>query len=158
MTLMQTDLEALLQPSLGGAAGRPRKAPYSTQAQVMSAFFGGPLAALAVWAINSQRLGRLSRDAVWLLLAALLWVAALLYFFGHCEAAWCLDLSANIGSPRIWMRGLALAVFAGGAWLHRREQAACDLTGQTRPNGTVLAIVLILAGNGLQMLAEWGFQ
>lgn len=152
MTLKQADLEALLQPSLGGAAGRLHQAPYSTQAQVMSAFFGGPLAALALWAINSQRLGRLQRDAVWLLLAALLWGAALWLFFGPAH------LGAQIGAPRVWIRGLALAIFACGALLHRREQAACDLMGQTRPNGTVLAIVLILAGNGLQSLAEWGIQ
>ena len=158
MTLKQPDLELLLQPSLDGAAGRLRQTPYSTQAQVMAAFFGGPLAALVLWAINARRLDRLTRDLVWLALAALLWVAALLLLFGHCDAAWCAALDGRAGSPRLWMRGLALAVFAGGALLHRREQAACDLTGQRRPNGTVLVIVLILAGNALQSLAEWGLQ
>lgn len=152
MTLKQADLDALLQPSLGGAAGRQHKAPYSTQAQVMSAFFGGPLAALALWAINSQRLGRLQRDAVWLVLAALLWGAALWLFFGP------VNLGSELGSPRVWVRGVALAIFAGGALLHRREQAACDLTGQTRPDGTGLAIVLIVASNGLQTLAEWALR
>jgi hypothetical protein len=138
----------LLQPSLGGSA-RLAAAPYSLGTGMWSAFFGGPLAATALIGINAWRVGRLRRDAVWVVLLAMAYVAWT--FFLHATPAGAearSTLVSWLGSrgPAYCDRFIALMSFAGGMLLHRSEQRSADLFGLKRPNGWIMGVALIVCG------------
>lgn len=139
----------LLRPSLSGAD--VRRTPFSLQAQLAAAFFGGPVAALGFFAINIVRLRRGRTDAP----AAALAVAGIV----------ALEVALHFGMPgsgislvEVARRALALAIFALAASRHRREQAACDLMGQQRPNGVLPAIGLIVVGNTILSLTAGAWR
>ena len=136
---MEWTREQLLQPSLGGSRGR---APYSGTMIFLSAFFGGPLAALASFALNVLRLERAGRDALPLVLAALSTVLVLALLQG---TAWQ-------GTLVLRMISLALALL--GLWRHRLEQRAADLMGSERPNGLWIGLGLIVFGHLLTPVLE----
>lgn len=145
----------LLRPSLSeDGAAAVRRAPYSLQVGFLSAFFGGPLAAAAMVALNAWRLERLRRDAAWLLAVA---VAAFgFYVVVQRSALFAEGLQAlsQWAGPRALVyveRLFALALFGIGALLYRREQRSADLFGLARPNGWIAGIALIAGG----MLAAW---
>lgn len=146
---MHASREDLLRPTLGADAG-PAAAPYSVQATFFTGFFGGPVAAIALLAINSSRLRRLGRD--WWVFAACL-IATIVF-------AWMLHGSTPAFAPaRDWLTStigekphrhayrLVALIFVGiGYLLHRREQRNTDLLGITRPNGWVAGGLCTLGG------------
>jgi hypothetical protein len=139
--------EDLLRPTLTGTA---RTAPpYSVQTTFLTGFFGGPFAALAILAINSFRLRRISRDAiVWSALLVMLAVGGWLLFHSVAGAdvrAWFTDQFGS-RAARFAGQALGLAVVGVGYLLHRREQVNADLMGLTRPNGWIGGIGCIVIG------------
>lgn len=145
----------LLQPSLSGA--RPRLAPYSSQAGFLVSFFGGPLAACALGALNAQRIGQMPRDLPWLAAVALLYVG-LQWWVGQTALGQqaLADLIGALGSgaESLANKFLGLLVFGLVSLLQRSEQKAATLMGLDRPNGLWLGLVLIGVGRGLIALLE----
>jgi len=149
---MNASREGLLQPTLGADA-RPAAAPYSVQATFFTGFFGGPFAAIALVAVNSSRLRRLSRD--WPVLAACLIAAIFMGWVIHGSAPavspmrdW---LSSVMGqnSARYAHRLVALIIVGVGYLLHRREQRNTDVLGLSRPNGWIAGGLCILGSLAL---------
>lgn len=125
----------------------------------MTAFIGGPLAAAAMFAINAWRIGRLARDAVWIVLAVAAYLAWFAYVappgaamaFKALVVPWLGD-AAN----RILVRLGAMLICLGGMICHRREQRSVDLFGAKRPNGWIIGAALIVAGLAANaLLASW---
>jgi len=137
----------LLQPSLVDA--KPREAPYSAQTGFLASFFGGPLAALAMFGINSHRIGRLRSDAVWLAAILVACVAFEVWWRlspgGQVFDAWLVAQFGKSGG-RFVERLSGLLIFAIAAAIHRREHKASDLMGAKRPNGLALGAALIVGG------------
>lgn len=144
----------LLRPTVSEPA-QLAAAPYTVQAGFVTAFFGGPLAAAAMLAVNAWRLRRLPRDAGWVALIAVAFVAWLA-FMHQTEAGRALQRQMTDAVGRnamsIAARLIALVACLGGAWLHRREQRSADLFGLARPNGWGLGVALILLGWGASHL------
>jgi hypothetical protein len=142
----------LLQPTLTGTA--PAAAPYSVQTTFLTGFFGGPFAALAILAMNSFRLRRVSRDAlVWGALLAALAIGGWLLFHSAAGAdvrAWFTDQFGG-RAARFSGQALGLAIVAVGYLLHRREQVNADLMGLTRPNGWIGGIGCIVIGTAVSV-------
>lgn len=144
---MSPPLSELLQPSLSRQA--PVRSPYSQQTHFLAAFFGGPVAAMGLNLVNSHRLGRLRRDAPWLLagaLAALGLDPALQLTEGGQALLLQLDEWLNRRSIELLSRALALALFALGLVMHRHEHRATELMGRPRPSGWAMGLGLIGAG------------
>lgn len=145
---MPPHLSELLRPSLSPTAAPPRS-PYSQQTAFLASFFGGPLAAMAMNVINSWRLGRLPRDAAWLLagIAAALGLEAWLIVSADGQAL-LRQADALVGrnSLALASRALGLLLFVLGIVMHRREHQAVELMGGTRPNGVLAGIALIIGG------------
>lgn len=129
--MSEPSIHALLQPSLSGAALVAR-APYSKQMLFLSAFFGGPLAALLGFGLNVQRLQLWRRDG---------WLLALTCLIGLALWPWA------AGWSTVGTRLLALCLLGVGVWRHQREHAGADLMAMKRPNGWGPGIALILVGN-----------
>ena len=92
----------------------------------------------------------------WLLPAFALWIGfewSLVHTgAGQAALAWSRDMLGSRGGELL-RRALALAFFAATAlWLHRREHRMADLMGLQRPNGWVMGLLLIVAGNVLAFL------
>lgn len=151
--------EDLLRPSLSPLA-TVVKAPFSNQAAFVSAFVGGPVAATAMFAINAWRIGRLGRDAAWVVLALAAYLAWFAYVarpgaalaFNALVTPWLGD-AAN----RILLRLGAMLICLGGMVCHRREQRSTDLFGVKRPNGWLAGAGLIAVGWGANILAASWF-
>lgn len=129
--MSEPSIHALLQPSLSGA-GLAARAPYSKQMLLLSAFFGGPVAALLGFGLNVQQLALWRRDG---------WLFALACLAGLALWPWAASWS-SVGT-----RLLALGLLGVGVWRHRREHAGADLMSMTRPNGWGPGVALILVGN-----------
>ena len=148
-----------MRPSLSPLAAVAR-APFSNQAAFVSAFVGGPVAAAAMFAINSWRLGRLAHDAAWIVLALAAYLAWFAYIvppgaapaFKALVTPWLGD-AAN----RILLRLGAMLICLAGMIRHRREQRSTDLFGAKRPNGWAAGAGLIAAGWGANALAASWF-
>ena len=142
----------LLRPSLGHAA--PARVPFSNQAGFLVAFSGGAPAALAMGTINAVRMRRLPRDLAWLLplLAAWLGIEAWLQATGagRTFVHW-LQAEAGRDAPNMLRHAMGLAVMGISSLMHRRERRAAQLMGQPAPNGTLLGVLLILAGWGVSL-------
>ena len=138
----------LLRPSLS-ASNAPTAAPYSTQMGMFSAFFGGPLAAVAWGVLNAHRTGQWRRDLTWLgalAMAAVAWIALAHAGGGHPSiVAFGAEWFGRRGGP-IMDRFVALLIFAAASWLQRREQRSAALFGLRTPNGWMPGIGLIAAG------------
>lgn len=138
----------LLRPSLDGSSPIG-SAPYSQQTGMWSAFFGGPLAAVAMIGINAWRVGRARRDAPWvvaLLAAYVAWTYFLETTPGGEQARATLAQWLGPRGPAYLDRFIALMVFLLGMLLHRSEQRSSDLFGLARPKGWIMGIGLIVAG------------
>lgn len=138
----------LLQPSLS-AHGQVKAAPYSQQTSLLSAFFGGPMAITLLFAIDARRLGRLPRDAVWIVLMLAAYGGWLLVAYASPAAttvqAFLVELVGQRG-PEIAERLIALLLFALAFGLHRAEQRSADLFGLERPAGLGIGIALVIGG------------
>ena len=149
---MPADPSDLLRPSLAHSA--PRLSPYSLQALFLTSFFGGPLAALGMLALNARRLGRLRRDVPWLVVALLAYVLLeAVLALSPAGRGFIAQADAWLGRRAIeyLVRALALAVFALGLVMHRREHKAAELMGLTRPSPWLPALALVF---GCSLLAE----
>lgn len=139
--------DELLRPSLDG--GAVAKAPYSVRTTFLTAFFGGPLAAIAITAVNSVRLQRWMRDLAPLGAALIVYVAFMLVLV---LTDWGVGFRAGlneIAGPRgasYFDRLIGLALFGMGYMLHRREQRSSDLMDLTRPNGWIAGLACIALG------------
>ena len=141
---MSLSRDELLRPSLAGAA--VARAPYSVRTTFLTAFFGGPLAAIAITAINSVRLQRWARDLVPLAALAAGYIALIL---GLAWTDWgrnVQDSLDTLAGPRtiIYLhRLIGLALFGLGYAMHRKEQRSADFMGLRRPNGWVAGLACI---------------
>lgn len=130
----------LLRPSLADS-GALAAAPYSNQVLFLSAFFGGPPAALGCFVLNSLRLGRWRRDVAAIAAGAAIYLGLLLW--------WQRAGPELIAIPKVQsllMRALGLALAGVAAWQHRQEQSACRLMGLAQPKGLLPGIALVLLG------------
>jgi len=148
--------EDLLRPSLSDPAA-VAAAPYSNQALFVTAFLGGPVAAIGMVALNVWRLGRVRRDAAWLAASCACYVVArvLLSRSGPSLepllSSWLGD-----GADSVVLRLVALLIALLAMGCHRREQRSTDLFDLRRPSAWIPAIVLIVVGQFVDvLLARW---
>lgn len=144
-----TDNE-LLQPSIAKVDG-PQRAIYSTTAGYLTAFFGGPFAAIGMAGLNAWRLGRLRTDAPALAGGAALAVGLVVFLlrpdlFGQA------DLDFSTRDLRIGVRILALLLFGAFWFLHRRYYRGMQLLGLESPQPWPAAIACIVANFALMWL------
>lgn len=142
----------LLRPSLHAEA---RTAPiYSARAGFWVAFLGGAVATTLFSALNSHRLGRLSRDAPFYVLAMVVFVAVIgVYYAKPGLFGFGLQSEQEARQTlRLLYRGIALAMWLGYYWLHRQQHRAMHLTGGTPPSPWKPALTCI----GLGILASFG--
>ncbi len=148
MSLTEPSANALLQPTLTESA--PPRALLSERATFLTAFFGGPWAALYVMAANFRRLGRLDRAMPVLAAAALLGVVALLVTAvtiarPDLAAEW---IPSGVRSSVMVRHGnKLLGMLAWGVCYlpmraHFRAADMSDL-GYARPWGTVVPALLV---------------
>lgn len=130
----------------------------------LTSFFGGPAAAVAIIAVGSQRLRRLTRDWPWLLLMLVVtltlvgWVRSSQVAAGFRD--W-LSQAAGASGATLLYRALALLCFAAGYWMHGKAHRNSDLLGLKRPNGWLVGICCGLAGFAFTAIAaavaaKWG--
>ncbi len=142
--------EELLQPSLGNAALVAR-APYSVPTVILTGVIGGPIAAIAIVLLNSQRLRRLRRDMLPLGAMALIAVATVWMTIGPGQELWFSQGdSERLASIVVRASGLLLAVL--GVYLHSHQERTAALMGLTRPNGWLAGIACILVGWSVPLL------
>jgi len=149
--------DRLLQPSLGRTDSL-RAAPYSSAAGFVAAFFGGPFAAVLMFAMNTQRLGRWRKSGVHVALGALLallWLGLLPHLPTGQAAARAANELLGAGGWRYVDRLFALLLFMAGYGLHRDAQRTADLFGLPRPNGWVGGALALAGGVALGALLRW---
>ncbi len=130
-------LEHLLTPSL--ASTPPPRPLFSFQALFLTAFFGGPLAAVGLAGINARRADRWRRDA-WLCgLVALAWFAVLV-LVGVAIAqgqfpSWLEGFGAK-AQRNLRLLGRIVALGLAGLFYHRHRPlwVAQRLAGTESPN------------------------
>ena len=135
----QVDDQDLLSPTLDADQ---HSTIYSVGALAAAAFFGGGFAVCVMGILNSQRLRRLSREWLWVLLALACSVAALvlaIHFFG-------LEDSQSGREVRMANRGTGFALVGLFYWVHRREYRSMTATGVTPPKPWVPVIAAALVG------------
>lgn len=144
----------LLRPSLEKADGT-RKAIYSTTTGYLTAFIGGPFAAIAMAAVNSGRLRRLTRDA--LPLAAAIALSIGLYsFMARPEWFGQAGLEFADRNARLGARIFALLLFGAFWLLHKRYYRGAELMGLEQPNPWIGGIVCVLVGTAATFLVnDW---
>jgi len=149
---MRLSRDELLQPVLRDTT--IPYAPYSVRTTLVTSLAGGPLAAIAIIAVNSLRLGRLARDLVPLALALGVFLG-LTYVLAGTE--WGAGLRANLQhsggahAVAIVYRALAAAFWGLGFVLHSKEQRTADFVGFDRPNGWVVGLACVAGGIMLQI-------
>jgi len=144
---MTMSRDELLRPSLGDAVAA--RAPYSVRTTFLTAFFGGPLAALAIIVLNSVRLRRWLPDlpVLGVVLAGFIAFVLALYWteWGGGLRAY-LQAIAGERALTYLFRLIALGFFGLGYALHRKEQRSADLIGMARPNGWIGGIACGIGG------------
>lgn len=142
MTMIRDDL---LEPEL---TERPQRELFSTRSMFLVSFLGGPFCALAFCSLNVFRLNRLTRDAVWLLCAAvvacapfvfMVWDPGVLAFFSAGDS--------RLRGLRYVSRIAALLVFGLLYWRQRAFLNACaNGFGRTANPWKPALVVLVVAG------------
>lgn len=137
----------LLTPTLSADAG-PAPAIYSLTALVLTAFFGGPFAVIALSAINSQRLDRVGRDLPVLVfqVAATLLLLFMLVRAGHASPTPLIDLPDD---RPLLIKAWALVLFGMSATLHRRFQRNMGVSPTPRPNPWPAGLACVFLGNAV---------
>lgn len=136
--------EDLLTPSLGETKTRPI---YSVGAMIAAAFFGGGVAVPFLATLNSRRLARLGRDALWLAAGLVAGVAAPLAVL-HLQEAGVGD--AAIRDARIVNRLTGFVLAAAYYRLHRDAYRTMKIMGLEAPSpwipviGVVIGAVAVL--------------
>ena len=131
----------LLKPSLGD---RSKLQPiYSVGALIAAAFFGGGPAVVIVVGLNSDRLARLGRDAVWLVLGFVIAVAVPIAVL-HGQVA---DTDTNaFRNARLVNRGIGFALAGAAFLLHRDAYRTMRTVGIEPPKPLVPVIAATLGG------------
>jgi hypothetical protein len=152
---MNLSRDELLRPSLSGTA--IAKAPYSVLTMFVTAFFGGPFAAIAIIAVNSLRLQRWMRDLVPLGLALVAYIAfAVVLAWSEWGMSFRASLTELAGERSVSYlhRAIALALFGIGYALHYKEQRSTDIMGLDRPNGWIAGLACLIGGIALSVALE----
>ena len=140
----------LLQPSIGRVDSAQRPI-YSVTAGYLTAFFGGPFAAVGMAGFNAWRLGRLRADA--LALAGGVAVAVgLIAFMLRPDLFGRADLEFATRDVRIASRALALALFGAYWFMHRRYYRGMRFLGLEPPRPWPAAIACVVADLAFMML------
>lgn len=146
--------EKLLEPTLSlGDRVRPI---YSVRAGFLLAFVGGPVAITIFSALNSNRLGRFARDAVYYG-AAILVVIALVYVHGKFPSLFGgggggADGSTSADYFRYVLRFAGLGFFGVFYLMHRKQYRAMAVSGVEHPSPWLPAIACAVAGIGATAL------
>jgi hypothetical protein len=137
----------LLTPTLS-AAHEQAPAIYSLTALVLTAFFGGPFAVIALTAMNSQRLDRVGHDLPVLVfqLAATVLLLYLLVRAGQVSPVSFIELP---GDRLLLIKAWALVLFGMSAALHGRFQRNMGVSPTPRPNPWPAGIACVLGGNAV---------
>ena len=149
---MSFSRDELLRPSLTDTD--VAKAPYSVQTVFLTAFLGGPFAALAITAVNSMRLRRLVRDLTPLGIALALFVGFNLVL---AWTEWGAGFRAGVreiagpGALSYVYRLIAFMLFGLSYALHRKEQRSAQFMGLERPNGLIAGIACVVGGIAVQV-------
>jgi hypothetical protein len=137
--------ETLLIPSLSHDEGDVQ-AIYSPTALMLTAFFGGPFAVILMTALNSQKLKRVRTDVSYLLFGAALSTAFIKLMYGSAIAATVFP-AAGENAPRLLVRAVSLALFAGAYGLHRRAYRNMRFAGLAAPRALPVALGCIVLGS-----------
>lgn len=149
----------LLAPVLG-TAQLPVPA-YSTGAQFLTAFFGGPFAIILFAGLNAYHMGRSHKDGWRFVLAMIVsitlvaWIV--LVFQGISPPAWIVDLFGDdTGRAVTWIvRGFGLFVWLA-LWLpNRRFHRAAEIMGIEPRRPWIPALICISTAIVMQLLLEW---
>lgn len=140
----------LLQPSIGQLSS-PQRAIYSATAGYLTAFFGGPFAAVGMAGLNAWRLGRLRTDALALAGGAALATGSLSFLLRPDLFGWA-NLDFSMGDVRIGARVLGLLLFGAFWFLHRSYYRAMQFLGLEPPSPWLPAIACIFANIALMFL------
>lgn len=127
----------LLKPSLDANTAQPI---YSTGALIATAFFGGAFAVPFLAFENSRRLGRVARDALWIVVALAAAAGLVLWLSATVPEE---DSSRTI---RLWNRGGGFVLAGGFYLLHQRAYRAMHHTGVEPPKPYVAVILAVVAG------------
>jgi hypothetical protein len=140
----------LLQPSIG-RVDSPQRAIYSATAGYLTAFFGGPFAAIGMAGLNAWRLGRLRTDAL-ALAGGIALAVGLVAFLLRPELFGYQELEFAARDVRIASRVLALLLF-GAYWLmHRRYYRGMQILGLEPPRPWPAAIACVAVNFAAMML------
>lgn len=143
--------DQLFQPSLGSA--QPAQPLFSPLACWMTAFFGGPIAALIIFTSNFERAGLLRAERLSLGLAAVLAIG------GQFGAIY---LGAAMGwegrDVRLLVRAGALIVAALLYWRLHKAFKAQQLFGTPPASPWVMAIGAIFANIAVAVVAAFMFK
>ena len=145
------EFEDLLRPTLAPDVTAPA-ALYSSNALFLTAFFGGAFALLALAALNVQRLGRVRRDAGYLLLGFALTIALVMGLYRPGQE-WSVAGLTHEGSTRLIWRSFALLLAVGAFLVHRRYYRSMSLVGLEPPSPWKAAIGCCVLGFVAQVAA-----
>lgn len=134
----------LLRPSLDNP-DTVQNAIYSTTAGYLTAFIGGPFAAITMAGLNSWRLRRLARDALPIISATALSVT-LYALFIRPEWFGQVDFDVTMQNARLGARVYALMLFGAFWLLHKRYYRAAGLMGLKSPSPWVGGVACVLVG------------
>jgi hypothetical protein len=151
-----SSLDELLKPTLEAGDGQQR-AIYSTTAGYMTAFFGGPFAAIALTTLNSMRLKRLAADA-WLLLGATLLSVLVTILLYRPQLLGQPDFALSDNMLRLLLRAYALGVFGAGYYVHKRYYRNMEVMGLQPPQAWAAGLGCIVVGVGVVAGLVWSLR
>jgi hypothetical protein len=142
----------LLSPSVAASAARPY---YSSNATFLTAFFGGPLAAVFMQGLNARFLGRWQRERLWLGLAMLVAIVGIVLVSLPAIRPEVLPFMpewlGQKSSARMASRALAVALWGALFLRMRPTYRAAELHTHSRPAWKD-GILIVLASMGLQLV------
>jgi len=133
---MSDSNDNLFQPSLNTET--PAQALYSPVACWITAFFGGPFAALLIFGVNLRRAGLAARNASWLALAAAIAIASLVHLVRIR-----LTEGETTADDRLVVRGAALVIAALLYWRLSSAYRAQQMFGIEPPQPWLMALAAI---------------
>lgn len=146
--LMSGNEDDLFQPSL--SAESPPRALYSPTACWVTAFFGGPIAALIIFGVNFHRAGLAAREAGWLVMASAIAIATLI------QMAYARAGAAETGADaddRLLVRGAALAIAGLLYWRLRSAFRAQEMFAVKPPEPWVMGLAAVALNIVVSMAA-----
>ena len=149
---MDNSRDELLRPTLSDLKGA--KAPYSVGTTLLTSFFGGPFAAIAMTFVNSLRLQRIKRDIIPLALVSIGYIAFIVaLYWTDWGSGIRTEIVGFLGERGIviFIRAIGLLLVGLGYLLHRKEQRSADFMGLKRPNGWIGGLACLAVGVILQV-------